>query len=155
MRRATPATATTTSDLAAAHADTIESPATAKNVITVGAIQELRNITNVVTTVDSDGTTNTSPPWQAETSTGYRVAGFSSRGNVGIGIEGTFGRYKPDVVRAGHVHRFHPLRAMGHRNVFLSKPDEQPVQTFTGLIVQPGSICCQSVSHVFPPMRCS
>jgi hypothetical protein len=29
------------------------------------------------------------------------VAGFSSRGNVGIGIEGEYGRYKPDVVAPG------------------------------------------------------
>ena len=29
------------------------------------------------------------------------VAGLSSRGNVGIGTEGTFGRYKPDVVAPG------------------------------------------------------
>ena len=77
--------------------DSIESPATAKNVITVGSIQEFRNITNEVT--NADGTI--SAPWQAETSTSYRIAGFSSRGNVGIGTEGTFGRYKPDVVAPG------------------------------------------------------
>ena len=85
--------------------DSIESPATAKNVITVGSIQELRNITNEVTTitVNSDGTTttNTSAPWQAETSTSYRIAGFSSRGNVGINTEGLYGRFKPDVVTPG------------------------------------------------------
>ena len=30
-----------------------------------------------------------------------QVAAFSSRGNVGIGIEGEFGRFKPDVVAPG------------------------------------------------------
>jgi O-glycosyl hydrolase/subtilisin-like proprotein convertase family protein len=91
------------------NADTILSPATAKNVITVGALEQLRNITNIVTQV-ANGVTNPSTPWQAETDTGYspfgnsvspQVAGYSSRGNVGIGTEGTYGRYKPDVVAPG------------------------------------------------------
>jgi hypothetical protein len=30
-----------------------------------------------------------------------QVASFSSRGNVGIGLEGDFGRFKPDVVAPG------------------------------------------------------
>ena len=77
--------------------DSILSPATAKDVITVGAIQEFRNITNIVT--NADGTI--SAPWQAQTSTGDRIAGFSSRGNVGINTEGTYGRFKPDVVAPG------------------------------------------------------
>ena len=66
----------------AGNADTILSPATAKNVITVGALQELRNITNIVT--DADGTIE-QHVWQPETGTSYRVAWFSSRGNVGVG----------------------------------------------------------------------
>jgi len=41
--------------------DTIQSPATAKDVLTVGAIQEQRGITNLVTM--ANGTTN--PVWQA------------------------------------------------------------------------------------------
>ncbi|MGD0087605.1 MAG: S8 family serine peptidase [Verrucomicrobiota bacterium] len=79
------------------NADTILSPATAKDVITVGATEQLRNITNWVTALD--GTSN--QVWKAETDTGYQVAGYSSRGNVGIGVEGTFGRFKPDVVAPG------------------------------------------------------
>ena len=35
--------------------DTILSPGTAKNVITVGALQEFRDITNIVTTISADG----------------------------------------------------------------------------------------------------
>jgi subtilisin-like proprotein convertase family protein len=79
-------------------ADTISSPGTAKNVITVGALEQLRNITNKVT--DASGNTNTQP-WLKMTDTSYQVADYSSRGNVGIGVEGTFGRYKPDVVAPG------------------------------------------------------
>ena len=86
-----------TTDPGSGTPDSIDSPGTAKNVITVGAIQEFRNITNEVTNVDG----TISAPWQADTSTDYRIAGFSSRGNVGIGTEGTFGRYKPDVVAPG------------------------------------------------------
>src|SRR4029077_6829727 len=85
------------------------SPATAKNVITVGAIEQHRNITNDVykcTTIyggTNVSTVNcqTNKPWQPATDSSDEVAGFSSRGNVGVGIEGEFGRFKPDVVAPG------------------------------------------------------
>ena len=77
--------------------DTILSPATAKNVITVGAIEQFRYITNIVTALD--GTSN--DIWRPKTDTSFQVADFSSRGNVGIGTEGTYGRFKPDVVAPG------------------------------------------------------
>ena len=78
-------------------ANTIQSPATAKNVVTVGAQEEQRVITNLVTGWDG----STGAVWQAETSDSSRVAWFSSRGNVGINIEGPTGRFKPDVVAPG------------------------------------------------------
>ncbi len=78
-------------------AGTVESPATAKDVMTVGALEELRDITNQVT--NADGTV--SEPWLPWTDNSSTVVGFSSDGNVGIGIEGTFGRFKPDVVAPG------------------------------------------------------
>ena len=81
--------------------DTILSPGTAKNVITVGALEQLRNITNLVTVVNADGTTNQSAYWQPGTDSDKQVAAYSSRGNVGVGTEGTFGRFKPDVVAPG------------------------------------------------------
>ena len=77
--------------------DTILSPATAKNVITVGALEQLRNITNVVTNLLGQTTT----PWKDMTDSSNQVASYSSRGNVGIGFEGTYGRFKPDVVAPG------------------------------------------------------
>ena len=77
--------------------DSIRSPGTAKNVITVGAIEQPRNITNEVTA--ADGSTN--KPWAGMTDSANQVAAFSSRGNVGIGIEGDYGRYKPDLVAPG------------------------------------------------------
>ncbi len=77
--------------------DTITAPGTAKDVITVGALEQLRNITNIVT----DAYSNQAAVWQPETDSSSQVAGFSSRGNVGIGTEGTYGRFKPDVVAPG------------------------------------------------------
>jgi subtilisin-like proprotein convertase family protein len=76
---------------------TITSPATAKNVITVGATDSPRFITNGVS---YDGVT-TNKVWYGETDNSNLVAGFSSCGNVGAGIEGLYGRFKPDVVAPG------------------------------------------------------
>jgi hypothetical protein len=76
--------------------DTILAPATGKNVITVGALESFRNITNEVVANNS-----TNAIWTAETDSSSQVASFSSRGNVGIGTEGEFGRFKPDVVAPG------------------------------------------------------
>ena len=75
---------------------TIYSPATSKNAITVGVLEELRNITNEVA---EDGTTN--ELFAAETDSTNQVADLSGRGNVGQGIEGGAGRFKPDVVAPG------------------------------------------------------
>ncbi len=93
-------------------ADTILSPATAKNVITVGAIEQLRQITNQVATCTPDpASTNgvdctTNQPWLTSTDSGditngFQVAWSSGRGPVGIFIEGDTGRFKPDVVAPG------------------------------------------------------
>ncbi len=93
--------------------NSISSPATAKNVITVGAIESLRSVTNiaVITNITEilapdGGVTNlitlvTNTPFQGMTDSDYEVAAFSSRGNVGIGTEGTYGRFKPDVMAPG------------------------------------------------------
>ena len=71
--------------------------------VTVGALEEGRYITNEVTDInsnmyeawfpmtdDSNAVWNTSPFGNA-----------SADGNVGIGTEGTYGRFKPDVVAPG------------------------------------------------------
>ncbi|MEY4385025.1 MAG: hypothetical protein RLY20_308, partial [Verrucomicrobiota bacterium] len=77
-------------------AGSVVSPGTGKNVITVGALEQLRNITN---TVVIDDVTNA--VWKFETDSDNQVASYSSRGNVGIGVEGDNGRFKPDVVAPG------------------------------------------------------
>src|ERR1051325_4822392 len=92
---------------------TISSPGTAKNVITVGALEQPRfiseSLTNVEerTQIDDDGTTNTVKItnlvqiFRPITDSANEVASFSSRGNVGIGVEGAQGRFKPDLVAPG------------------------------------------------------
>ncbi len=122
-------------DLGGGIADSIESPATAKNVITVGAVQEQRNITATVTNADG----SSGQPWQAETATDYRVAGFSSRGNVGIGIEGTFGRYKPDVCAPGTFVISTRSEQWDIGTYFYQDPTNNQLQLFTGFSVKPGS----------------
>lgn len=84
--------------------DSVPSPATAKNVITAGAIELPRAITDEVWQCSMVGGTNlcqTNQPWLSMTDASGDVAGFSGRGNVGVGIEGAFGRFKPDVVAPG------------------------------------------------------
>ncbi len=87
-------------------ADSLSSPGLSKNSLTVGASELPRNITNQVFVCDpcnTDPSTScsTNQPWLGETDSSNQVASFSSRGNVGIGVEGDFGRFKPDVVAPG------------------------------------------------------
>ncbi len=88
------------SDGTGGNADTILSPGTAKNVITVGALEQLRDLTNVITDV-TFGQTNSGPFWQGQSDSSNQVAYYSARGNVGVNTEGPFGRFKPDVVAPG------------------------------------------------------
>ncbi|MBI3414412.1 MAG: S8 family serine peptidase [Verrucomicrobia bacterium] len=100
-----------TDDGLGGEANSIVSPATAKNVISVGAIESVRMmtnfiiVTNVVANSDLPGdlVTNVSTNFffLAATDSDHQVASFSSRGNVGVGLEGQFGRFKPDVVAPG------------------------------------------------------
>jgi subtilisin family serine protease len=81
-------------------ADGIAAPGNAKNVITVGAIEQLRRITNVVDYV-RNGRLVTNAVWLGMTDSTNQVARFSSRGNVGFPTEGDYGRFKPDLVAPG------------------------------------------------------
>ena len=79
-------------------ADTIAEPGNAKNVITVGASELLRLVPNSLIATN----TGTNDPQATAHSDNYNhVADFSGRGNVGVGIEGTAGRFKPDLVAPG------------------------------------------------------
>jgi subtilisin-like proprotein convertase family protein len=82
-------------------ADTVTAPGTAKNVITVGAIETPRNITNLVVKTNDGGGVVTNAVFLPSTDSSNQVLRSSSRGNVGIGIEGKHGRFKPDVVAPG------------------------------------------------------
>ncbi len=76
---------------------TINSPGSAKNVITVGATDTPRFLTNQVS---YDGQT-TNQVFLGATDNSNLVTYFSSCGNVGLGVEGITGRFKPDVVAPG------------------------------------------------------
>ena len=82
-------------------ADSISSPANAKNVITVGALESPRFITNDVRFTNDLGIVTTNQAYKSGTDSSNQVRASSSRGNVGIGVEGDFGRFKPDVVAPG------------------------------------------------------
>lgn len=111
--------------------DSINTPGNAKNVITVGALESSRDLTNSIVTVytntdplsplitvaigstlvrpdlwppsetNQDLTYETNHPFAALTDSAFQIAGYSSRGNVGIGTEGDSGRFKPDLVTPG------------------------------------------------------
>jgi subtilisin-like proprotein convertase family protein len=116
-------------------ADSVISPATAKNVITVGAIEHLRNITNSVITSDAHGNSLTNKPFLGDTDTSTEVAAHSSRGNVGIGIEGSSGRFKPDVVAPGTF--VISTRSSGWEDP--AGTTDVEVQNYTGLTLLPGA----------------
>ncbi len=120
--------------------DTILSPATAKNVITVGALEQLRSITNIVT----DRNSNSSAAWQPETDTSFQVASFSSRGNVGIGTEGTYGRFKPDVVAPGTF--IVSTRSAQWDQYAYYNPTNYSYNFFTNQVVDPNTLNRYSLS---------
>ena len=111
----------------------ILSPATAKNVITVGAVDQARFITNEVSRgCDSNGVNcQTSTPWLGNTDSDDQVSSYSSRGNVGIFVEGVFGRFKPDVVAPGSMvvstRSANYEEPSGSTNTFVYQYNAQPV----------------------------
>ncbi len=133
-------------------ADSILSPATAKNVVTVGAVEQLRYITNIVTQVEGT-VTNTSTPWLPETDSGYspfgnsvgaQVASFSSRGNVGVGVEGPYGRFKPDVVAPGTF--VVSTRSQQWDELAYYNPTNYTFNVFTNQIVRTNSLHYYNIS---------
>ncbi len=83
-------------------AGSITSPGTAKNVITVGAIEQLRGITNEVVQENTEtGEYYTNALFYEYTDSSDQVISSSSRGNVSPGTEGESGRFKPDLVAPG------------------------------------------------------
>lgn len=84
--------------------NSILSPGTAKNVITVGGLESPRFITNEVWVTNIINGTNvitTNTPFLPSTDSSNQVRWNSGRGNIGYNIEGEFGRFKPDVVAPG------------------------------------------------------
>lgn len=129
------------------NADSILSPALAKNVISVGASELPRNITNAVYVCDVCDTNadscTTNGPWLGETDSSNEVASFSSRGNVGIGIEGDFGRFKPDLVAPGTF--VVSTRSMTWDTNAYFNPVTHTVSEYDGDVVQTNSVFNYSI----------
>ncbi|KAF0176609.1 MAG: Peptidase S8 and S53 subtilisin kexin sedolisin [Limisphaerales bacterium] len=80
------------------NADSINSPGNGKNVLSIGATEQFRLVSNSV--VSTNFGTN-DPIATAHSDSADQVADFSGRGNVGVGVEGPSGRMKPDLVAPG------------------------------------------------------
>ncbi|NCD34031.1 MAG: hypothetical protein EOL87_11545 [Spartobacteria bacterium] len=76
---------------------TIGAPGLAKNVITVGAVEQSRFANNIENIVFVSGTNSTTRNALQETDSNWQVSKFSSRGPV----SSTDFRYKPDVMAPG------------------------------------------------------
>ncbi len=80
------------------NADSISSPGNAKNVITVGGSELFRLVPN---STNATASPTNDPLAIAHSDSFSQVSDLSSRGNVGVGIEGPNGRFKPDMVAPG------------------------------------------------------
>lgn len=124
--------------------DSIASPGNAKNVISVGALESPRNLTNAIiydtnfiavkigsTVLPNRGYSETNTSYFTNevlkpfTDTAHQVAGYSSRGNVGVEIEGSSGRFKPDVVAPGSF-------ILSARSARWRIENQYPADPFTG-----------------------
>ena len=117
-------------------AGTIGAPGNAKNVITVGALDSFRDITNQVLSTNVAGTISTNTPFLGNTDSDDEITSFSSRGNTGIGVEGRYGRFKPDVVAPGAF-------TISTRSKDWSDPtgfSNVAVSRYEGQVVQPGAL---------------
>ena len=101
-------------------------------MITVGAVDALRDITNVVT-FDDVTTNQIFLPW---TDSSNLVAWFSSCGNVSPGVEGMSGRFKPDVVAPGVF----TISCRSTNYVDPAYATEVTPYPFVGQQVQPGKV---------------
>lgn len=129
----------------------IDAPGTAKNVITVGALENARNVTNVVTRI-VDGETNQSTPWLDLTDSNNEIAGFSGIGNVDRRREGAAGRFKPDLVAPGTFtvstrsqNWVQPTNRIGSISDTLPQVTLQPGQVRTFPIDVPGNAIRMSI----------
>lgn len=132
--------------------DGINSPATAKNAITVGASEHLRRITNEFqeSTLSLTNTcmTNMSPIYLGRTDSSNQVAAFSSRGNVDPRDEGEYGRWKPDVVAPGSFPVSLRSSMWNHTNRYTANNVDFIDVLFTNITVDPNT--AQTFANFLP-----
>lgn len=115
----------------------VGSPATAKNVISVGALESPRFITNDIVRPNRNCVVLTNKEFLGFTDSSNEVAFFSSRGNVGVGQEGTFGRMKPDVIAPGTFIVSTRSRQLDEASYYSTT--NYDVRTFPNLVLDPGA----------------
>ncbi|MEO5802117.1 MAG: S8 family serine peptidase [Verrucomicrobiota bacterium] len=114
---------------------TVISPGTAKNVISVGTLENKRNITNDVVRPNAACVIVTNKEFLGFTDSSNQVASFSSRGNVGISQEGTFGRLKPDIIEPGTF--IASTRSQQFDEASYYSPLHSDTRNFSGLVLDP------------------
>ncbi len=124
--------------------DRISSPATAKNVITVGSSEQYRRITNEFLipafTVTNTCITNMAAIYLGRTDSSNEVAGYSSRGNIDPQDEGEFGRFKPDVVAPGTFPVSLRSTDWNHTNRYLAGNVDYLYVYFTNIVIAPDTV---------------
>lgn len=134
------------SDGTGGQSDSVSSPGTAKNVITVGALEQNRGITNEVWRRIETGATNTfetNQVWLPLTDSDDQIAAFSSRGNVGVRVEGDSGRFKPDVVAPGTF--LVSTRSAQWDEVAYYNPTSHVTFTYSGIVVSNNALWFDSI----------
>ena len=91
-------------------------------------------------------------PWQAADGFEFAGGGLFGRGNVGIGTEGAFGRFKPDVVAPGTFVVSTRSRAMGHERLFYNPTNDYVTDLSTSLWSSLISVC-QHIPRSCPQQR--
>ena len=100
-------------------------------------LEQFRNITNEVTNASTAQPTSALPGSRRPTPA-ITWPDYSSRGNVGIGTEGTYGRFKPDVVAPGTFIVSTRSQQWDERAVFIN-PTNYSYSTFADQVVKPNS----------------
>ncbi|MDA7915764.1 putative Ig domain-containing protein [Verrucomicrobia bacterium] len=120
--------------------DSVTSPATFKNGITVGALEQLREVdTEFSFPASSNGVCVTDTfGYEDLTDTDNEVASFSSRGNVDPDVEGQYGRFKPDLVAPGIFSVSTRANYTNYDGQYLYPATSNYTYYFEGITLRPG-----------------
>ena len=122
------------------YADSITSPATFKNGITVGALEQERNMMEeFYSPISSNSVCDTATNSYADlTDTDNEIGSFSSRGNVDPDIEGVYGRFKPDLIAPGVASVSTRSDSLNATNFYWFPPTDSITYFFEGITLRSG-----------------